>query len=85
MLQFALPHGYPCMTNQEQFDKMYVTSSEICRRVGVTRAAVIQARAKNFLPEPIILEGTLSLWKREDVEGQIVLWIQKRMARIGVA
>lgn len=72
------------MNAQQEFDATYVTSSEICRRVGVTRAAVIQARQKSLLPPPIMVESHLSIWKRSDVEEKIENWIKARNARIGV-
>ena len=72
------------MTAQEEFDQKYISSREICRVVGVTRAAVIQAKQKGILPEPISVEQHISLWLRADVQEAIDSWIKRRNARIGV-
>lgn len=72
------------MNAQQEFDKLYVTSSEIARRLRVTRAAIIQARAKNQLPDPIMVENHLTIWKREFIEPFVEAWQKKRNARIGV-
>lgn len=73
------------MTAQEEFDAKYISSSEICKTVGVTRAAVIQARKKGILPDPINIDDHLFLWLRADVTEKIDAWIKRRNARIGVA
>jgi hypothetical protein len=69
------------MSAQEEFNRSYITSSEIARRVRVTRSAVIQARQKGILPDPIFVENHIVLWKKEDVEPHIVLWEAKRKER----
>lgn len=73
------------MTAQEEFDKKYISSSEICKMVGVTRAAIIQARRKGILPNPINIDDHLFLWVRADIQESLDNWIKKRNARIGVA
>jgi hypothetical protein len=61
-----------------------MTSSEIKRRLGVTRAAIIQARVKGLLPDPIMIEGHMTIWKRWFIEPYVEAWQKKRNARIGV-
>lgn len=68
------------MTHQQEFDAAYVTSSEICRRVGVTRASIVIAHNKGWLPEPVRLDKTINIWKRSEAEPLIVAWIEKRKA-----
>ncbi len=72
------------MTAQDEFDSTYITSSEIGRRLQVTRNAVIQARQQGRLPEPIFIEKHLVIWKRITVEPHIVEWENRRKDRIGV-
>jgi hypothetical protein len=72
------------MTAQQEFEATYVTSSEIARRLGVTRAAIIQARKKDILPDPIMVESHLTIWKRAFIEPYVDAWQKKRNARIGI-
>jgi len=73
------------MTAQEIFDSKYVTSSDIARRLCVTRSAVIQARQKGKLPDPIFIENHLVIWERATIEVHILQWERERKERIGVA
>jgi hypothetical protein len=81
-LQFK--SGGSAMSAQKEFDELYMTSSEIARRLGVTRAAIIQARTKGMLPDPIMVENHLTIWKRLFIEPYVKAWQEKRNARIGV-
>lgn len=74
------------MSAQEDFDRTYITSSEICRRVGVTRAAIVKARRQGALKDlqPINVEDQLMIWRRTDAEPAVLKWIEIRNARIGV-
>ena len=72
------------MTAQTEFDDSYITSSEIMRRLGVTRAAIVKAKKQNILPDPIMVENHLTIWKRGFIEPYIEAWEKKRNARIGV-
>lgn len=63
------------MDNQRQFDTTYITSTEICRDLGITRSAITAARAKGVLPMPIVVKGVnLSIWKRKEVEDILSQW-----------
>lgn len=73
------------MSAQEDFDKEFMTSSEIARRLSVTRSAVIQARQRGKLPDPIFIENHLVIWKRQAIEPFVVQWEQERKERIGVS
>ena len=73
------------MSQQEAFEREYVTSAEVCRRVGVTRSALPAAKTKGWLPEPIVVENQFHLWRREIVEPYIETWAKRRKERIGVA
>ncbi len=60
--------GVICMSAQEEFNKLYVTSSEICRLTGLSRYNVMHAKRRGDLPEPIELnDGQITVWRRTDV------------------
>lgn len=75
------------MSAQTDFDTTYITSSEICRRVGVTRAAIVKARRQGALKDlqVVNVEDQLMIWRRAEAEPIIRNWIEVRNARIGVA
>jgi predicted DNA-binding transcriptional regulator AlpA len=72
------------MSAQKEFEATYVSSSEIATRLGVTRVAIIHARAKGHLPDAIMVGEHLTIWKRKDIEPHIQAWEKKRHARAGV-
>lgn len=50
---------------QARFDERYITSSEICELMNVTRASVLLARRRGVLPDPIKVQGSvLFIWER---------------------
>lgn len=62
-------------TAQQRFDRLYITSSEICRSLGVTRTTVLQARRRKLLPEPVAVNGcTLYIWERHTAQPFIDAW-----------
>lgn len=62
-------------TAQERFNKSYITSSEICKKLGVSRAAVVQARQNGKLPDPIFINDTqICIWERTTVQSYLVAW-----------
>lgn len=64
---------------QTTFDRTYITSTEIARRVGVSRVAVTNARRKNLLPDPIMVnEGQIFIWIRDVVEPALRSWEEAR-------
>ena len=72
------------MTAQKTFDDTYVTSTDIARRLCVSRSAVIQARQKGKLPDPIFIENHLVIWERATIEPYVATWERERKERIGV-
>lgn len=71
-------------TSQWRFDGKYVTSSEICKRLGVSRAAMTAARRRGMLPDPVSLNGTqIYLWEREVVQPYLEAWELTLKARRG--
>ncbi len=66
-------------TPQDDFDARYVTSSELCIDLGVTRASVTNRRAAGGLPGAIEVrtrDGSihLLLWVREDIAPHLERW-----------
>lgn len=59
--------------NQEEFDNKFITSTEVCSDLGVTRTYIFtNIRSKRF-PEPLVIRrangGThIVLWLREEVQ-----------------
>lgn len=68
---------------QLYFDAAYITSAEICARMGVTRAALSLARKEGYLPNAISLgAGMPVLWERAGIEEHLTKWEAARKARI---
>lgn len=68
------------MTSQEEFDATYITSSEICRELGITRATIVTGKRRGLLPNPITCEQ-LQLWRRAEVRPHLDAWKVKLQAR----
>jgi hypothetical protein len=64
---------------QIEFNKKYVSSSELQRELSVTRSAIMYARRRNQLPEPIVVnEGQLCLWERAVLKPYLDKWKEDR-------
>lgn len=71
-------------TEQEEFDATYITSTEICQELNVTRASITQARKRKLLPSPIIVRGSKNqIWKRDVVRPFLDAWKLTLRARRG--
>lgn len=72
------------MSAQEKFDSTYISSSEICRELGVTRATIVNARRRGLLPDPVIVNDIqLYLWERETVQPYLEAWLLMLKSRRG--
>lgn len=62
--------------SQTQFDIRYITSSEIIRDLGISRAGFLYGRRRGKLPEPIVAsDGHLMMWERTpDIVLKIADW-----------
>ena len=61
------------VTAQAEFDRTYVSSTELCQRLGWSRENIRQRREAGALPEPVRVYrpdgGVLvQLWRREQLE-----------------
>lgn len=71
-------------TSQERFDELYITSSEIQQELKVNRSAILYARRRGMLPEPIVVRGSRSfIWERERARPFIDAWALSLASRRG--
>jgi len=68
------------LTAQEEFDKKYVSSTELCQRLGVTRATLMNGRKRGALPEPVRVnrpngDPHIMLWVRKEAEPYVARWV----------
>lgn len=62
-------------TAQQEFDEIYITSSEIGQELGVCRATLVHARRRGLLPNPIVVNGAqIFIWKRDVVRPYLDAW-----------
>jgi len=62
-------------TAQQRFDRLYISSAEICKVMGVNRTTVLAAKKRGLLPDPIIVNDSLvCLWERATVQPYIDAW-----------
>lgn len=61
------------MSAQKEFDETYITSSEICRELDITRATIVTGKRRGLLPNPIKCEQ-LQLWRRDEVRPHLDAW-----------
>lgn len=74
------------MTAQEQFDATYITSSEICKELDITRSTIVTGRRRGLLPKPIVVNGAqIQIWHRTEVRPYLDAWKLKLDARRGVS
>ena len=73
------------MTAQQRFEQNYITSSEICNLLGVTRPAIHFRRKAGLLPEAIQVYGQqLLIWEREQIKPFLVEWDLSLKAKRGL-
>lgn len=62
-------------TAQERFDEKYITSSEIVKRLNISRPAVYFRRKQGLLPDSITILGQqLVIWERKQIEPYLLQW-----------
>lgn len=71
----------PASPAQTRFDTVYITSTQIMRDLGVSRAGLLNARNRGVLPEPIsVNDGQLFIWERNTIATNLEAW--KRIIQI---
>lgn len=74
------------MSPQEEFDKAYITGSEICTTLGICRTSLLQARRSGRLPGAIeVADGQMYVWDRVTVTPYLNAWKVILDVRRGVA
>lgn len=68
---------------QLMFNKTYISGAEIVKEVGVTRPALLYARRRGLLPDPIVVSPSVHLWIRADVKPSIEQWKAELTAKRG--
>lgn len=64
---------------QAEFDKTYITSTEICKTLQINRCTLLQARRKGTLPDPIQVNGSqMFIWLRAEAAPIVKAWQVKR-------
>lgn len=62
-------------TPQKTFDDNYITSSEICEELRLSRTSIANARKTGTLPNPIAVNGLhIFIWERKQVRPFINAW-----------
>jgi len=59
---------------QKKFDEHYITSSEIMKKLNVTRTTILAARNSNKLPDPIDIQGKIFIWERDKITPYLEAW-----------
>lgn len=67
------------MTTQIDFDKTFITSTEVCQRLHINRSTVLLNVRGGRLPEPIRIRRPsgsvhIMLWNREAIEPALTAW-----------
>jgi hypothetical protein len=73
------------VSTQEEFDKRYVTSAEICVDLSVSRVSVFNRRKAGELPDPIVVRTPgrihMLLWERDKIAPHLERWRQQLAER----
>lgn len=70
---------------QDRFDQTYITASEICKELGVSRPALHYARRRGILPNPILVGfDMIYIWDRKEVRPYLETWKEQLRVKKGV-
>ena len=77
------------MSLQERFDETYISSTEICQRLGVHRTTVFNGARAGKLPEGISIKRAdggahIMLWERSSAEPMMLEWAKSIASRKGM-
>lgn len=60
---------------QLHFEQTYITAAQIMRDLGISRSALLYARRRGTLPNPIVLnDGRIFIWEREHIQETLNAW-----------
>lgn len=83
--EFTLPKPVGEAAAQAAFDELYISTGEICERMGVERSTVLNARRNGQLPDPILVANFVYIWERKFIEPYLVAWKHQLDVRFGRA
>lgn len=70
---------------QRRFDQLYISSTDICQRLGVSRVQLFSRKKRGDLPGGVVVNGAqITLWERAKIEPHLQAWeteIEKRKSR----
>lgn len=74
------------MSLQEHFDNTFISSTEICQRLGVARSTLFHGARAGKLPEGITIRRAnggahIMLWERHKAEPMLEQWAVSIAAR----
>lgn len=74
------------MSLQEHFDRTFISSTEICQRLGVARSTLFNGARAGKLPEGIVIRrrdggAHIMLWERHVAEPMLEQWSKAIAAR----
>lgn len=75
----------PANVAQQEFDRQYISASEIQRRLGVARCTLTHAHQRGTLPLPILVGAGAYVWERAIAEPFISSWETKLKLKRGRA
>lgn len=71
---------------QEEFDRKYISSTEICQQMRIHRTTVLLAVKTDRLPAPIVIKRPngdphIMLWERATIQPHLTDWAANRAER----
>lgn len=64
---------------QQEFDKKYITASEVMDILQISRAGFLYQRRMGKLPNAILVnDGRVVIWLRAEIESIVEQWRKKR-------
>ncbi len=61
--------------HQDEFDKKYISSKEICDRLKISKSSLLLGNKNGYLPEPITITGISAyIWIRAECVEMLDAW-----------
>lgn len=72
------------MSDQQEFDRIYATSGELCKELSIDRSTLCMGRKRGKLPEPVKVNGDqILIWKRDAIRDSVDAWKRELEVRRG--
>ena len=62
-------------TEKDLFEKLYVTSSEICEKYHIARTVLHDAQMRGLIPVGITVANMIVIWRREHLAPYLQRWL----------